>query len=65
MLILCVWRSERQRKMYWDSIDLTARTDDESLDMNESNVTNSTPRHYQEDDARWCYNEGRVEVCVR
>jgi hypothetical protein len=34
------------------------------LDLNESNVTNSSP-HYQEDDARWCYEEGRVEVCVR
>ena len=34
------------------------------LDLNESNVTNSSP-HYQEDDVRWCYEEGRVEVCVR
>lgn len=51
--------------MDWEIIDLTARGDDGSLDTNESNMTNSTPHHYQEDDARWCYDEGRVEVCVR
>lgn len=30
--------------------------------INESNMSNSS---YQEDDARWCYVEHRVEVCVR
>ncbi|CAI7992659.1 hypothetical protein GBAR_LOCUS1056 [Geodia barretti] len=29
------------------------------------NMTNSTPAHFQEDDARWCYVEHHVEVCVR
>ena len=47
--------------MYWDSIDSTAGSGGEVVD---TNVTNSTP-HYQADDARWCYEEGRVEVCVR
>ena len=28
-----------------------------------SNMTNSTP--YEEDDARWCYEQRRAEVCVR
>lgn len=30
---------------------------------NVSNMTNSTP--YGEDDARWCYEQRRAEVCVR
>lgn len=30
---------------------------------NVSNMTNSTP--YEEDDARWCYEQRRAEVCVR
>jgi hypothetical protein len=30
-----------------------------------TNMTNSTPAHFQEDDARWCYVEHHVEVCVR
>jgi hypothetical protein len=34
------------------------------LEMNESNMSNSSP-HYQEDDARWCYVEHHLEVCVR
>ena len=30
------------------------------------NMTNSSPsRPFQEDDARWCYVEHHVEVCVR
>ena len=52
--------------MSWGSLELETGGSDAGrmLGWNETNMTNSTP-FYQEDDARWCYVEGRVEVCVR
>ena len=47
------------------SVDMAVESDGGFLDCNVTNVTNSSPHHYQEDDARWCYVEGHVEVCVR
>ena len=50
-------RKDRDKEMVW------WKEEREMWAMNVTNMTNSTP--YEEDDARWCYYRGRVEVCVR